>query len=89
MKSVYIYMTTEEKDNWGVTTLDAEAKLYGGNSYELATVDDLEEWLAATGEIFYEPVQTADGIVIWNETSGEEDDFCGYIEVADDDHGAS
>lgn len=81
IKTAYLYVTKEKKNNWGVTLSESEAKL-GTELYQIADMDDLECWLCATGIYYDFPVKIKEGITMWQEQS--EDDM-GYIMVASAD----
>ncbi|MEC1725836.1 hypothetical protein P9E34_14040 [Schinkia azotoformans] len=87
VKKVYVgYYSENGINTWEVTDneqlikqLDPECKL--------ATITDLHDWVAATGEVFEEIVESADGLVQWfSETTtdelGMEDCICEYRNVA-------
>jgi aminopeptidase-like protein len=63
-KKVYYYETSI---GFCLTTDQVEAEL---NEYDLAVIDDLEDYISMIGEkgIFREPVEVESGVYLWNES---------------------
>ncbi|MEJ9230807.1 hypothetical protein LAV79_15220 [Peribacillus butanolivorans] len=57
-KKVYV---TDNQAQWIVF----EEEMQSGFQYKLATIDDLHDYVAGTGEIFEHHIETAEGVVEW------------------------
>lgn len=89
LKMAYIYRydfsidsSGMKKCRWSITTNKAEA-LHMDSNFKLATVKDLHDWIAATGEIFTGEIATRDSLVKWTEYDNEFE-CCSEYEVIKD-----
>ncbi|MFJ7940912.1 hypothetical protein ACIQYG_20795 [Peribacillus sp. NPDC096622] len=57
-KKVFV---TDNQAQWIVF----EEEMQAGFQYKLASIDDLHDYVAGTGEVFTDKVETAEGVVEW------------------------
>ena len=56
-----------------------EEEMQAGFQYKLATIDDLHDYVAGTGEVFTYNVETLEGVVQWHEEHFSYDSPVDYI----------
>lgn len=72
VKKVFV---TDNQEQWIVF----EEEMQAGFQYKLATIDDLHDYVAGTGEVFTYNVETSEGVVQWHEEHFSYDSPVDYI----------
>ncbi|WP_411740117.1 hypothetical protein [Peribacillus sp. S4] len=72
VKKVFV---TDNQEQWIVF----EEEMQAGFQYKLATIDDLHDYVAGTGEVFTYNVATSEGVVQWHEEHFSYDSPVDYI----------
>ncbi|KRF51981.1 hypothetical protein ASG97_08990 [Bacillus sp. Soil745] len=72
VKKVFV---TDNQEQWIVF----EEEMQAGFQYKLATIDDLHDYVAGTGEVFTYNVETLEGVVQWHEEHFSYDSPVDYI----------
>ncbi|MCU6599295.1 hypothetical protein OCO53_02250 [Peribacillus frigoritolerans] len=72
VKKVFV---TDNQEQWIVF----EEEMQAGFQYKLATIDDLHDNVAGTGEVFTYNVETSEGVVQWHEEHFSYDSPVDYI----------
>lgn len=57
-----VFVAVDNSAQWIVFGNEMEQ----GFTYQLATIEDLHDYVAATGEYFTQPIETAQGITQWH-----------------------
>ncbi|PKF90516.1 hypothetical protein CW306_03150 [Bacillus sp. BA3] len=72
VKKVFV---TDNQEQWIVF----EEEMKAGFHYKLATIDDLHDYVAGTGEVFTYNVETSECVVQWHEEHFPYDSPVDYI----------
>lgn len=87
MKLFYFFKNSKRKllsgGNWGITRSENKARKLDIN-YRLATLEDVNDLICATGKIFKSIIEIKEGLFIWRETTSY--DRLGYKDVIGDYH---
>ncbi|MGZ9817558.1 hypothetical protein ACXM0N_16850 [Peribacillus simplex] len=60
VKKVFV---TDNQEQWIVF----EEEMQAGFQYKLASIDDLHDYVAGTGEVFTYNIETSEGVAQWHE----------------------
>ena len=71
-KKVFV---TDNQAQWIVF----EDEMQAGFQYKLATIDDLHDYVAGTGEVFTYNVETTEGVVEWHTAEFPEESPLDYV----------
>ena len=71
----FFWILTDNQSQWIVF----EDEMQAGFQYKLTTIDDLHDFVSATGEVFTYNVETAEGVAKWHTKEKTYEDAEDYI----------
>ncbi|MDO7487337.1 hypothetical protein Q5O89_19015 [Peribacillus frigoritolerans] len=75
MKLKKVFVSVDNAAQWIVF----EEEMQAGFNYQLASIEDLHDYVAACGEVFTYNIQTSEGVVKWHFEEFSEESPLDYI----------
>lgn len=75
IEATKVYVSIDNASQWIVL----EEEMQAGFNYQLASIEDLHDYVAASGEYFTYYIQTAEGVAKWHTEEFSEESPLDYI----------